>query len=202
MYEKKQLLVNMGAIYLGEDRCQFRVWAPEIEQVEVHLWIEGRERLIPMQRQEQGYHQATVENIKPGSRYMYRLNGGEEWPDPVSRFQPDGVHGPSQVMDPWFDWQDESWPGLPLPQFVIYELHVGTFTQEGTFEAIIPHLERLRELGVTAIELMPVAQFPGTRNWGYDGTYLFAVQNSYGGPAGLKRLVNACHRGSVQNFRR
>ncbi len=194
------MLVNIGASYLGNGRCQFRVWAPDAQQVEVHLWPAESDspgqpgQLFPMQRQDKGYYQLTVDNARPGSRYTYRLNGEEEYPDPASRFQPEGVHCASQVVDPHFDWEDDRWAGLPLPEYVIYELHVGTFTREGTFEAIISHLARLRELGITALEIMPVAQFPGTRNWGYDGTHLFAVQNSYGGPAGLKRLVNACHQ--------
>jgi maltooligosyltrehalose trehalohydrolase len=140
-----------------------------------------------------GYHSVMAEDVKPGDRYVYRLDDQRERPDPASRFQPEGVHGPSQVVDPHFPWEDDQWSGLPLQDYILYELHVGTFTPEGTFEAIIPHLDELRELGITAVELMPVAQFPGTRNWGYDGVYPFAVQNSYGGPEGLKRLVNACH---------
>ena len=193
-------MVNIGATYLGSGRCQFCVWALNVQQLELHLWPDRsgspdqQEQLLPMQRQDKGYYQLTVENVWPGSRYMYRLDGKMEYPDPASRFQPEGVHHASQVIDPHFDWEDDQWVGLPLPQYVIYELHVGTFTMEGTFEAIIPHLARLSELGITALEIMPVAQFPGDRNWGYDGTYPFAVQNSYGGPAGLKRLVNACHQ--------
>lgn len=193
-------MANIGANYLDGDRCQFRVWAPEVQQVELHLWPDGietpaeQEQLIPMQGQDRGYHQLTLENVRPGSRYMYRLDGKVEYPDPASRFQPEGVHCASQVVNPHFDWDDEQWSGLTLPEYVIYELHVGTFTAEGTFEAIIPHLARLRRLGITALELMPLAQFPGSRNWGYDGTFIFAPQNSYGGPAGFKRLVNACHQ--------
>jgi maltooligosyltrehalose trehalohydrolase len=147
-----------------------------------------------MQAKPAGYHQAIVEDIAPGTQYKYRLNAAAELPDPVSRYQPKGVHGPSEVVDPGFDWQDEHWFGLPIENYIIYELHVGTFTPEGTFEAVIPHLDELADAGITAIEIMPVAQFPGSRNWGYDGVYLFAVQNSYGGPAGLKKLVNACHQ--------
>jgi len=135
-----------------------------------------------------------ADGVEPGSLYFYILEGQKERPDPASRFQPQGVHGPSQVVDTQFAWQDECWFGLPLQDYIIYELHVGTYTSRGTFEAIIPHLDNLRDLGITAIELMPVAQFPGERNWGYDGTYPFAPQNSYGGPEGLKRLVNACHQ--------
>jgi maltooligosyltrehalose trehalohydrolase len=124
--------------------------------------------------------------------YVYVLDG-TAIPDPASRLQTQGVHGPSTVLSPAFDWRDQGWFGMPLQQYVIYELHVGTFTPAGTFEAIISHLDDLRDLGITAIEIMPVAQFPGGRNWGYDGVYPFAVQDSYGGPTGLKRLVNACH---------
>ena len=130
----------------------------------------------------------------PGCRYFYRLHGQQDFPDPASRFQPEGVHGPSQVVEPGFSWDDGHWSGLPLGDYVIYELHVGTFTPEGTFDAVIPYLDELKDLGITALELMPVAQFPGGRNWGYDGVFPFAAQNSYGGPDGLKRLVNACHQ--------
>lgn len=162
----------------------------------VHI-VFPREMVVPMQPIERGYHEVCVENIAAGTLYYYRLNGARERPDPASRFQPQGVHGPSQVVNPEFPWDDQSWSGLPLRDYIIYELHVGTFTPEGTFDAIIPHLDELKELGITAIELMPVAQFPGSRNWGYDGVCPFAVQNSYGGPEGLKRLVNACHRHGV-----
>ncbi len=144
----------------------------------------------------EGYFQVELEQVAPNSQYIFRLhgNGGElERPDPASRFQPDGVHDASEILPVDFDWQDHNWHGLPLSAWIIYELHVGTFTPQGTFDAIIDRLDELKDLGITAVELMPVAQFPGTRNWGYDGVYPFAVQNSYGGPAGLKRLVNACH---------
>jgi maltooligosyltrehalose trehalohydrolase len=147
-----------------------------------------------MERGERGYHQALVEDVEPGSLYLYRLDGQRELPDPASRSQPQGVHGPSQVVDASFPWEDDGWAGRPLADYVIYELHVGTFSTEGTFDAAIPHLSPLSELGITALELMPVTQFPGTRNWGYDGVFPFAVQSSYGGVQGLKRLVNACHK--------
>jgi maltooligosyltrehalose trehalohydrolase len=113
--------------------------------------------------------------------------------DPASRYQPESVHGPSQVVDTYFRWTDTHWRGIPLRDYVLYELHVGTATPEGTFEALIPRLGYFDELGVTALELMPVAQFPGKRNWGYDGVLPFAVQNSYSCPLGLKKLVDACH---------
>ena len=135
-----------------------------------------------------------VHGVKPGTRYFYRLDGNTERPDPASKFQPEGVHGPSQVIDPHFVWEELHWSGIPFSHYVLYELHVGTFTAQGTFDAIVPHLDELKDLGITAIELMPVAQFPGDRNWGYDGVYPFAVQNSYGGPDGLKRLIDACHQ--------
>jgi maltooligosyltrehalose trehalohydrolase len=141
-----------------------------------------------------GYFSAAVEEITPGALYRYYLDGQTERPDPASRFQPQGVHGPSEVVDTDFAWTDNGWFGIPLEQYVLYELHVGTYTPQGTFDAIIPRINELRDLGITAIELMPVAQFPGNRNWGYDGVYPFAVQNSYGGPAALKRLVDACHQ--------
>lgn len=185
--------LSLGALSLGAGRCQFRVWAPHVERVEVHL-VSPRERLVPLQKEERGYHAAVLDGVEPGSLYLYRLDKNVERPDPASRFQPEGVHGPSAVVDPVFAWQDRQWRGVPLEEYIIYELHVGTISPEGTFDAIIPHLDALRDLGITAIELMPVAQFSGTRNWGYDGVYPFAVQHSYGGPQGLKRLVSACHQ--------
>jgi maltooligosyltrehalose trehalohydrolase len=184
---------RLGATYLGDRRCQFLVWAPLVPKVDVHI-ISPEEQIVPLARNAQGYHEAIVEGVVPGYRYLYRLDSGRERPDPASRFQPAGVHGPSQVIDPLFPWGDREWSGRPLEEFIIYELHVGTFTEEGTFEAIIPQLDELKALGVTAVELMPVAQFPGNRNWGYDGVYPFAVQDSYGGPEGLRHLVNACHQ--------
>jgi maltooligosyltrehalose trehalohydrolase len=184
----------LGSTYLEDGRCQFLVWAPLAQKVEVHLvGTDFSQSYVPMEQRAQGYHQGIVGGVEPGNLYFYRLNGEKERPDPASRSQPQGVHGPSQVVDPRFAWRDHCWFGLPLENYIIYELHVGTFTPEGTFDAIIPQLSQLKELGITAIELMPVAQFPGNRNWGYDGVYPFAVQDSYGGPEALKRLVEACH---------
>lgn len=184
---------RLGATSLGEDRCRFLVWAPFAEKVEVRL-VAPRPRVATLDREARGYHHAVVEGAAPGSLYVYRFDGGTERPDPASRSQPQGVHGPSQVVDPQFPWADAPWIGPRLQDYVLYELHVGAFTPEGTFDAIIPRLPDLVDLGVTAIELMPVAQFPGSRNWGYDGVFPFAVQDSYGGPDGLRRLVDACHR--------
>jgi maltooligosyltrehalose trehalohydrolase len=184
---------GLGATYLGEGLSRFLVWAPLISRVEVHI-LSPEERVVPLEKGSRGYHYGVVEGVEPGTRYFYRLDGHTERPDPASKFQPEGVHGPSQVIDPHFVWEELHWSGIPFSHYVIYELHVGTFTAQGTFDAIVPHLDELKDLGITAIMLMPVAQFPGERNWGYDGVYPFAVQNSYGGPVGLKRLIDACHR--------
>ncbi|WP_017305063.1 malto-oligosyltrehalose trehalohydrolase [Spirulina subsalsa] len=189
--------MKLGSHYLGHQSCQFRVWSPTRKQVSVHL-LSPEDRLVPLTLGENGYWEATVEGVSPGTYYQYQLDGDLERPDPASHSQPQGVHGPSEVIDQSaFLWQDTAWRGLPLSQYVIYELHVGTFTPEGTFEAIIDRLPDLVDLGINAIEIMPVAQFPGSRNWGYDGTFIYGVQNSYGGVNGLKKLVNACHQAEV-----
>ena len=193
MVDEKRSVPTLGSSYLGDGRCRFLVWAPLARRIEVHL-LGNRERYILLTPEGSGYHRADIDGVWPGDRYRYRLDGREEYPDPASRCQPEGVLGPSEVVDGSFPWDDSGWFGPYLEKYIIYELHVGTFTAEGTFEAVIPYLDGLKETGITAIELMPVAQFPGDRNWGYDGVYPFAVQNSYGGPSGLKRLVNACHR--------
>ncbi len=187
---------TIGAWTVGEGRCRFRVWAPTAQSVEVHL-LPPAERFVPMAGRRRGYYEVVLDGVEPGTLYRYRLDGTLERPDPASRCQPEDVHGPSQVVDSDFDWDDDAWCGIPLRDYIVYELHVGTFTPEGTFEAIIPYLPELRALGITAVELMPIAQFPGQRNWGYDGVYPFAVQHSYGGPDGLKRLVQACHQHSL-----
>ena len=180
----------LGARLIAPNRCQFRVWAPKRDRVELHIVAPG-ERRVPLERDAAGYHQATVD-AGPGTRYFFTLDGTDR-PDPASRFQPEGVHRASEVVSESFDWTDAKWKGIALEDFVIYELHVGTFTPEGTFDAVIARLNDLKELGITAIELMPIGQFPGTRNWGYDGVYVGAAQNSYGGPLALKRLVDAAH---------
>ncbi|MHB1042387.1 MAG: malto-oligosyltrehalose trehalohydrolase [Eubacteriales bacterium] len=184
---------GLGAVYLGEYRCRFCVWAPLADRVEVYI-LAPNERILPLARGERGYHSGEAWDTGPGSLYYYFLDGSKQRPDPASRSQPGGVHGPSRVVDTRaFVWTDRCWHGPDRDDLVFYEIHVGTFTPEGTFEAVIPHLDGLRELGITAIELMPAAQFPGARNWGYDGVYPFAAQDSYGGPEGLQRLVDACH---------
>ncbi|BAZ69709.1 MAG: malto-oligosyltrehalose trehalohydrolase [Pelatocladus maniniholoensis HA4357-MV3] len=184
----------IGSQYLGDRTCKFTLWAPLEGNVAVHL-VSPEEKIIPLQKDERGYWQGTVNNVEPGCLYFYQLDGQVDRADSASHFQPQGVHGPSQVVDhSSFSWTDAEWQGIPLEQMVIYELHVSTFTEEGTFESIIPRIAELLELGINAIEIMPVAQFPGDRNWGYDGTFPYAVQNSYGGVDGLKKLVDACHQ--------
>lgn len=182
---------RLGAHLVGADRCEFRVWAPDVERVELHI-VAPHERRVPMAKNAAGYCEAIVDGCGEGTRYFFSLDGTDR-PDPSSRLQPDGVHAASAVVAEEFAWHDREWRGLPLEDYIIYELHVGTFTDEGTFDAVIPHLDSLKELGITAIELLPIAQFPGNRNWGYDGVYVSAAQNSYGGPSGLKRLADACH---------
>jgi maltooligosyltrehalose trehalohydrolase len=183
---------RQGATLLPNGACAFRVWAPFAKNVEVCL--DGGKRVEALRREAEGYHSAEVAGVEPGAAYEFRLDSRPARPDPASRLQLDGVHGPSRVVDLAFDWKDVEWRGLPLGNYVIYELHVGTFSRAGTFGGVAAELRRLKELGVTAIEIMPVAQFPGTRNWGYDGVYPFAAQDSYGGPKELQRLVDECHR--------
>src|SRR5215468_1624869 len=183
-----------GATSEPDGSTRWRVWAPRARRVDLVLADGTQRRVHPMSAREAGDFSARLPDIVEGQRYAYRLDGGAERPDPCSLWQPDGVHGPSAVVRPEaFAWTDARWGGVPRRHLAFYELHVGTFTPEGTFDAIIPRLPTLRELGITALELMPVAQFPGARNWGYDGTFPYAAQTSYGGPHGLQRLVDACH---------
>src|SRR6267142_5673117 len=184
---------RLGATRTADGHCEFLVWAPAAARVEVRI-LGDVERIVRLIPESHGYHQGAVDSVEANALYTYRLDGDKERPDPASRFQPQGVHGPSQVAEvSAFAWSDQAWRGLRLEDYVFYELHTGAYTSEGTFDAIVPHLANLKSLGITAIEVMPVSQFPGGRNWGYDGVFPFAVQNTYGGPEGLKRLVNACH---------
>ncbi|MCG2712784.1 MAG: hypothetical protein L6416_10755 [Candidatus Omnitrophica bacterium] len=185
--------MKIGANYISDGKCEFIVWAPFAQDINLKI-ISPIPRFIKMDRDNLGYWKAVVENISPKTTYLYRIDGSNERPDPASAYQPEGVHGPSAVIDhKSFTWDDHSFSGTGLPEMVIYELHVGTFTKSGNFNQIIPRLRELVNLGITTLELMPVAQFPGTRNWGYDGVFPFAVQNSYGGCEGLKELVNEAH---------
>jgi maltooligosyltrehalose trehalohydrolase len=185
-----------GAISQPDGSVRWRVWSPQAKSLQLVLYQrDAGQRTLEMEPEPGGYFVRRERGIAEGQRYSFRIDGGPARPDPASRWQPDGVHRPSAVLLPeQFVWAEGGWTSIPREQLVIYELHVGTFTPEGTFDAVIPRLAALAELGVTAIELMPVAQFPGTRGWGYDGVHPYAVQNSYGGPHGLQRLINACHR--------
>lgn len=185
--------VTYGATPIPAEGVQFRVWAPNLQTLAINL----EAKVFPMQREGEDF-QVLIPSAQPGQFYTLVLDDAKERPDPVSRSQPQGVHGPSQIVDPSaFRWSDQHWNGLRLDQYIIYELHTGTFTTEGTFQGIVDKIPYLKELGITAIELMPVSEFPGSRNWGYDGVDLFAPHSAYGGPDGLKTLVNACHRAGL-----
>jgi maltooligosyltrehalose trehalohydrolase len=202
-------VTRLGAT-VADGGTRFEVWAPDASTVEV-----GVERRVETDAGAPGFTGAeihpleravdavaeldtwsvVVDDVGHADHYRFRLDGGDWLADPASRWQPEGVHGPSAVVDEsLYRWHDGDWTGVDLADAVLYELHVGTFTSEGTFDAAIRHLPRLRDLGVTLVELMPVAAFPGTRNWGYDGVFPFAVQHSYGGPTGLAGFVDAAHR--------
>jgi maltooligosyltrehalose trehalohydrolase len=183
----------LGADYVSFGKTRFFLWAPSREQITLHIVYPKEQRIKMSRDKKEGYWYLDSKDIYPGCQYYYQLDWKEEYPDPASHFQPEGVHGPSQVVDHSFLWEDQNWPGIHLKDMIVYELHVGTFTLEGNFNAIITRLDKLADMGINTIELMPVAQFPGKRNWGYDGVYPFAVQNSYGIPVNLKELVNACH---------
>jgi maltooligosyltrehalose trehalohydrolase len=190
----QERVLRLGAWVEPGAGVRWRVWAPGHRALEVVLHgREGRvERTLPMKEEAPGFFSATLEGGGAGVRYKLRVDGEGPFPDPWSRSQPEGVHGPSEVVVPDFAWTDAGWRGVP-EELVIYEVHVGTATPEGTFEALIPRLKELRALGVNTLELMPLASFPGTRNWGYDGVDLFAPQATYGGPEGLRRLIDAAH---------
>lgn len=208
-----------GHRHLGKGRTEFVFWAPFARTPSLRIAPQGvlppaagapasrrksdpgsggGERILPLEPLDGGYWTVTAENAPPGTEYLFRFDDGRERPDPASHRQPRGVHGPSAVVDHGaFRWTDAAWRGLPLHDMIIYEMHAGTFTPAGTFAAAITRLPALKELGINAIELMPVGQFPGDRNWGYDGVYPWAVQESYGGPEGLRKLVDACHRSGI-----
>jgi maltooligosyltrehalose trehalohydrolase len=172
------------------DGVDFRIWAPE--HVNVDVVIDGS--AVPMKRESDGYFSALIQTATAGSRYCFLIDGKGPFPDPTSRFQPEGTEGPSEVIDPTaFSWSDKAWQGIELRGQVIYELHVGTYTHEGTYRAAIKRLADLQNLGVTAIEIMPVANFPGDFGWGYDGVNLFAPFLGYGRPDDLRAMVNAAH---------
>lgn len=186
---------KIGAEYLGEAKARFLIWAPFKNKMEVII-KDGPVKAL--RKTSNGYWEGKVDQIQPGAYYKFRINNNEDFPDPASRSQPEGVHSWSQITEhDSFPWEDKHWQGLELSQMIIYELHIGTFTPEGTFEALTGKLDHLKDLGINTIEIMPISQFPGDRNWGYDGVYPFAAQHSYGGPEGLKKMINACHKKGI-----
>jgi maltooligosyltrehalose trehalohydrolase len=187
----------VGALYQRGQGCLFRVFAPEAGRVRLRF-VDSDRPDAEFGKRPEGYWELRSESAGPGTLYLIGIDDGPFRPDPASRFQPQGVHGPSQVVDPEaYAWTDSAWSGFALEDAIFYEVHPGTFTPEGTLDAIIARLPHLIGLGVNVLQIMPVAQFPGERNWGYDGAYPYAVQNSYGGPEALKRLVDACHASGV-----
>jgi len=183
-----------GAALRGRS-ARFRLWAPACASVTLEVGEGAARRALPMQAMADGWHGLGVDDVAAGMPYAFRVDGGAAVADPASRFQPRDVNGPSALVDPGaYDWPDDGWRGRPWHEAVVYELHVGTFTAAGTFAAAVERLDFLAELGVTAIELLPLADFAGRRNWGYDGALPFAPDASYGRPEDLKRLVSEAHR--------
>ncbi|MFW5872825.1 MAG: malto-oligosyltrehalose trehalohydrolase, partial [bacterium] len=190
------ILRKIGAHVIDEAKTEFVVWAPHAKEISVEI-VDPHKSSIPLLKKDYGYW-SNILDVGAGTRYFYSIDRNKPLPDPASVFQPEGVHGSSEVVDlSKFPWEDQGWKNIPLKDYVIYELHTGTFSEKSNFEGIIEKISYLKELGVTAIEIMPVGQFPGNRNWGYDGVYPFAVQNSYGGPLGLQKLVNECHKNNL-----
>jgi maltooligosyltrehalose trehalohydrolase len=187
--------MNIRTIYPelnNNGTCEFRVWAPKAQKLQLIDLQSGHE--LPMDLNAHGYWETRLDDCHAGFRYKYKINGKDAYPDPASLSQPEGVHGPSEVLDlKDFSWTDQDWTGIPPEEMIQYEIHTGTFSHEQNFKGIIHKLDHLAELGINTLEIMPVARFSGSRNWGYDGVYPFAVQDSYGGAAGLMELVNACH---------
>ncbi|MGH9511304.1 MAG: malto-oligosyltrehalose trehalohydrolase [Terriglobales bacterium] len=197
---KRKHVMPFGAECREDGSVRFRLWAPKAERVEVRLGQEIPQSLL-MSRQDGGWFEFIAPAIPPGALYQYRINEGLRVPDPASRFQPRDVHGPSEIIDPLeFDWTDGNWHGRPWEEAVIYELHVGAFSAQGTFAGVADKLDYLADLGVTALELMPLSDFPGERNWGYDGVLPFAPDSSYGRPDDLKRLIQSAHAKGLMVF--
>ncbi len=188
-----------GASVREDGTTRFRLWAPGATQVD--LWLEEPGRAFAMSRDAGGWAEYVTREAPAGTRYRYRIDGEMLVPDPAARFQPGDVHGPSEVVDPLaYAWRDAAWRGLPPERLIFYELHVGAFTPAGTYAGVIERLDHLAALGVTAIELMPLADFPGRRGWGYDGVLLFAPESAYGRPEHLKALVDAAHERGLAVF--
>ena len=185
-----------GAECRDDGTVRFRLWAPSAQSLALNL--DGRE--LPVASIGEGWFELITE-AGAGSQYKFQINGEQGVPDPASRFQPSGVHGPSAVINPnAFVWQNQNWRGRPWEEAVVYELHVGTFSSEGTFAAAEKRLDYLADLGVTAVEVMPVSSFPGDRNWGYDGVLPFAPARAYGRPEDFKRFVDSAHSKGLMVF--
>jgi maltooligosyltrehalose trehalohydrolase len=195
---KRRHNMPFGAEHRDDGRVRFRLWAPAARQVEISLEGSRESKQIALEQREHGWFGIVTNAVKAGDLYRFRIDGEKEVPDPASRFQPRDVHGPSEVIDPTgFDWKDDAWRGRSWNEAVIYELHVGAFARPGTFSAVEKRLDYLAKLGVTAIELMPVSDFPGGRNWGYDGVFPFAPDSTYGRPEDLKELVQTAHERGI-----
>jgi maltooligosyltrehalose trehalohydrolase len=193
MTDREEWRLPLGANVV-DGGVEFRVWAPASTRVDVIIYGPDAEAVHPLDAEADGWFRGVVPGTGAGARYKYRLDEKDAFPDPASRSQPDGVHEPSAVVDPSaFRWTDDGWRGVPLDELVVYEVHVGTATAAGTFDGLIERLDDIAALGVTAIEPLPLAEFPGARNWGYDGVYLYAPDGAYGGPEGFRRLVDAAH---------
>jgi maltooligosyltrehalose trehalohydrolase len=191
---KRRHSMPFGAECQQDGSVRFRLWAPKANKVELSLGDETNSKTLPVHQRDPGWFELTTRAAEPGSHYRFRIDGSQQVPDPASRFQPHDVHGPSEVIDPGrFEWHDRDWRGRPWEEAVLYELHVGAFTPGGKFSSVCEKLDYLTDLGVTAIELMPLSDFPGQRNWGYDGVLPFAPDSSYGRPEDLKHLVQNAH---------
>ena len=184
---------TIGINPIDETKTEINIWAPLAKKVEIQ--VKDKDMEFALTKSDYGYWQAFTNNLKEGDHYKIKIDDKQPLPDPASLFQPFDVHGYSEIVNLGkYKWTDTEWNNIPLEEYIIYELHSGTFTESGTFASLEKKLDYLKELGITAIEIMPVAQFPGGRNWGYDGVFPFSVQNSYGGPTALQHLVDACHR--------
>ncbi len=182
----------------SDGTVRFRLWAPACDVIRLEILGEPAPR--PMARIAEGWHE-LIAKAAPGDKYRFVLPGGQRVPDPASRYQPEDVHGPSELVDvAQSSWSDSTWAGRPWEKTVVYELHIGGFTPEGTFRASIDKLDHLAVLGATAIEIMPVADFPGKRNWGYDGVLPYAPDSSYGRPEDFRALVEAAHSRQMMVF--
>jgi maltooligosyltrehalose trehalohydrolase len=187
---------NIGLNFSETGTAEITIWSPLANSVEIELSAQGKK--IPLAKHEDGYWKMSSSEISAGTCYKISINGGQAFPEPTSLAQPDGVHGSSMAIDvKKYKWSDKNWENIPLAEYIIYELHTGTFSPEHTFDGIAAKIDHLSKLGITAIEIMPVGQFPGDRNWGYDGVFPFAVQHSYGGAEKLQELVNACHQKGI-----